>query len=63
VTERLDYFKDAGLNVDIADVQSGARALQSLIGGSADIGVGCLGFRLKSRTVGGSGRSVPVAYP
>ena len=28
VTERLGYFKDAGLDVEIADVQSGARALQ-----------------------------------
>jgi NitT/TauT family transport system substrate-binding protein len=40
VTERLGYFRDAGLDVEIADVQSGARALQSLIGGSAEIGVG-----------------------
>src|SRR5262249_34984486 len=30
VTERLGYFRDAGLEVEIADVQSGARALQSL---------------------------------
>jgi NitT/TauT family transport system substrate-binding protein len=63
MTERLGYFKDAGLNADIADLQSGARAQQPLIGGNADIGVGCLGFRLNSRAVGGSGRSVPVAYP
>ena len=40
VTERLGYFKDAGLEVEIADVQSGARALQSLVGGSADVAVG-----------------------
>ena len=40
VTERLGYFTDAGLEVEIADVQSGARALQSLVGGSADVGVG-----------------------
>jgi len=40
VTERLGYFKEAGLDVEIADVQSGARALQSVIGGSAEIGVG-----------------------
>jgi NitT/TauT family transport system substrate-binding protein len=40
VTERLGYFKDAGLEVEIADVQSGARALQSLVGGSAEIGIG-----------------------
>jgi sulfonate transport system substrate-binding protein len=35
ITERLGYFRDAGLDVEIADVQSGARALQSLVGGSA----------------------------
>ncbi len=40
VTERLGYFKDEGLEVEISDVQSGARALQSLIGGSADVGTG-----------------------
>jgi NitT/TauT family transport system substrate-binding protein len=40
VTERLGYFKEAGLDVEIADVQSGARALQSLVGGSAEFGIG-----------------------
>ena len=40
VTERLGYFKDAGLDVEISDVASGARALQSIIGGSAEIGIG-----------------------
>ena len=38
VTERLGYFKQAGLELEIVDVQSGARALQSLVGGSAEIG-------------------------
>ena len=37
ITERLGYFRDAGLEVEIADVQSGARALQSLVGGSAEV--------------------------
>jgi NitT/TauT family transport system substrate-binding protein len=40
VTERLGYFKDAGLDVEISDVSSGARALQSIVGGSAEIGIG-----------------------
>jgi len=40
VTERLGYFKDAGLDVEISDVASGARALQSIVGGSAEIGIG-----------------------
>jgi NitT/TauT family transport system substrate-binding protein len=40
VTERLDYFKDAGLNVEITDVSSGGRTLQAIVGGSAEIGTG-----------------------
>ena len=40
IAERLGYFKDAGLDVEISDVQSGARTLQSIVGNSADIGVG-----------------------
>ncbi len=40
VTERLGYFKDAGLNVEIADVQAGVRALQAVVGGSADVATG-----------------------
>ena len=40
VTERLGYFKDAGLDVEIADVASGGRTLQSIVGGSAEIGIG-----------------------
>ena len=40
VTERLGYFKDAGLDVEISDVASGGRTLQAIIGGSAEIGIG-----------------------
>jgi NitT/TauT family transport system substrate-binding protein len=40
VTERLGYFRDQGLNVEIADFPGGARALQALIGGSADVVTG-----------------------
>lgn len=36
VTERLGYFKEAGLNVEIIDFQSGTRTLQALIGGNVD---------------------------
>ena len=31
VTERLGYFRDAGLDVEISDFPGGARALQALI--------------------------------
>jgi sulfonate transport system substrate-binding protein len=40
VTERLGYFREAGLDVEIADVQAGARALQAVVGGSADVATG-----------------------
>jgi NitT/TauT family transport system substrate-binding protein len=40
VTERLGYFKDAGLNVEIADLKGGSQALQALVGGSADVVTG-----------------------
>jgi sulfonate transport system substrate-binding protein len=40
VTERLGYFKDEGLDVEISDFQGGAKSLQALIGGSADVVTG-----------------------
>jgi NitT/TauT family transport system substrate-binding protein len=40
VTERLGYFREQGLDVEIADFPGGARALQALIGGSADVVTG-----------------------
>jgi len=40
ITERLGYFKQEGLDVEISDFAGGARALQSLIGGSADVVTG-----------------------
>src|SRR5215510_13520084 len=52
VTERLGYFKEAGLELEIADVQSGARALQSLVGGSAEIGVGTFDLTIQMQAKG-----------
>ncbi|HEY0838313.1 MAG TPA: ABC transporter substrate-binding protein [Azospirillum sp.] len=40
LAERLGYFKDAGLNVEISDFGGGAKSLQALIGGSADVVTG-----------------------
>jgi NitT/TauT family transport system substrate-binding protein len=40
VTERLGYFREAGLDLEISDFPGGARALQALIGGSADVVAG-----------------------
>jgi NitT/TauT family transport system substrate-binding protein len=52
VTERLGYFKQAGLELEIADVQSGARALQSLVGGSAEMGVGTFDHTIQMQAKG-----------
>src|SRR3954466_13431518 len=40
VTERLGYFKEAGLDIEISDFAGGAKSLQALIGGSADVVTG-----------------------
>ncbi len=40
ITDRLGYFKDEGLDVTISDFAGGAKALQALIGGSADVVTG-----------------------
>ena len=40
ITERLGYFKDEGLNVEISDLQGGSKTMQALVGGSIDIASG-----------------------
>src|SRR3954454_24076972 len=40
ITERLGYFKEAGLEVEISDFAGCAKSLQALIGGSADVVTG-----------------------
>jgi NitT/TauT family transport system substrate-binding protein len=37
ISEQLGYFKAEGLNVEISDFAGGAKALQALVGGSADV--------------------------
>ena len=37
IAEQLGYFKDEGLQVEIPDFAGGSKALQALIGGSADV--------------------------
>ena len=37
ISEQLGYFKAEGLDVEIADFAGGARALQAVVGGSADV--------------------------
>ena len=37
IAEQLGYFKDEGLQVEIPDFAGGSKALQALVGGSADV--------------------------
>ncbi len=52
VTERLGYFRDEGLNVEISDFAGGARALQALIGGSADVVTGAFDHTIQMHAKG-----------
>ncbi|VWX63604.1 NitT/TauT family transport system substrate-binding protein [Burkholderiales bacterium 8X] len=40
IAEQLGYFKAEGLDVEISDFAGGARALQAVVGGSADVCAG-----------------------
>jgi NitT/TauT family transport system substrate-binding protein len=37
IAERLGYFKDEGLDVEFSDFEGGSKALQAVVGGSADV--------------------------
>ena len=37
IAEQLGYFKDEGLDVEISDFEGGSKALQAIVGGSADV--------------------------
>lgn len=37
IAERLGYFKDEGLKVEVNDFAGGSKALQAVVGGSADV--------------------------
>ncbi|MEO8159108.1 MAG: ABC transporter substrate-binding protein [Betaproteobacteria bacterium] len=37
IAERLGYFRDEGLQVDMVDFAGGSKALQAMLGGSADV--------------------------
>ena len=52
VTERLGYFKTEGLNVEISDFAGGGRALQALIGGSADVVTGAFDHTIQMHAKG-----------
>jgi NitT/TauT family transport system substrate-binding protein len=52
VTERLGYFKDAGLNVEIQEVNSGTKSAQALVGGSVDATAGSFDHTIQVQAKG-----------
>jgi NitT/TauT family transport system substrate-binding protein len=52
ITERLGYFKEAGLDVEISDLQGGAKSLQALMGGSADVVTGSFDHTIQIQAKG-----------
>jgi NitT/TauT family transport system substrate-binding protein len=52
IAEQKGYFKEQGLDVEITDFGGGAKALQSLIGGSADIVTGAYEHTLRMQHKG-----------
>jgi hypothetical protein len=51
LTERLGHFRDEGLEVEISDFPGGGKALQSLIGGSADVVSGAYEHTITMQTL------------
>src|SRR5437667_12185407 len=49
IAERLGLFEKEGLKVEIHDFQGGSRALQSLVGGSADVVCGSYEHTIQMR--------------
>jgi NitT/TauT family transport system substrate-binding protein len=52
LASQLGYFKDAGVDVDIVDLAGGAKALEALIGGSADVVCGFIDHTIEMQAQG-----------
>jgi NitT/TauT family transport system substrate-binding protein len=52
IAERLGYFKDSGLQVEILDLPGGAKALEALIAGSADVTAGAFDHTIQMQAKG-----------
>lgn len=49
---QLGYFTDAGVDVDIVDVAGGAKALEAILGGSADVVCGFIDHTIEMQAQG-----------
>jgi len=52
IAEQLGYFKDEGLDVTVVDFAGGAKALQAVVGGSADVVSGAFEHTLNMQMKG-----------
>jgi NitT/TauT family transport system substrate-binding protein len=52
VAEQKGYFKDEGLEIEIVDFAGGARALQAVVGGSADVVSGAFEHNINMQAKG-----------
>ena len=52
IAESLGYFKAEGLDITIADFAGGSRALQAVVGGSADVVSGAFEHTLNMQAKG-----------
>jgi len=52
LTEKLGYFKEQGLNVEINDFKGGSQSLHALVGGSADVVTGAYEHTLRMQAKG-----------
>src|SRR5215475_4859637 len=52
LTERLGYFKQQGLNVEVSDFKGGSQSLTALIGGSADVVTGAYEHTIRMQVKG-----------
>jgi NitT/TauT family transport system substrate-binding protein len=52
IADRLGYFRDAGLDVEIDDFSGGSKALQAVIGGSADVVAGVYEHTIRVQAAG-----------
>ncbi|HEX8666194.1 MAG TPA: ABC transporter substrate-binding protein [Beijerinckiaceae bacterium] len=58
IAERRGFFKEEGLEVEIADLAGGARSLQSLVGGSVDVVTGAYEHTIRMQAKGQDIRAV-----
>ena len=58
IAERKGFFKEQGLDVEISDFAGGAKSLQALIGGSADVVTGAYEHTIRMQAKGQDIRAV-----